>query len=234
METESTTRAEPESTVAEIMAHLAAGDVAWVYTLKAHHGTRIAATVRRILVALGQSHIARDAAEVDDIVDEVCFDVLFDKARSWRPDGGALPWVWAEKAIRSLVVARVGHRRAHIDEETLAALPDPSPMSPPSPPSHSGATGDVWTETCRRDARLALLDEAVAAVTNGRDRAVFVEYVLQKSLDDPSPANTVAAMVGLTPANVRKIHQRVRRRLTELIRSDPMYTPLRGLAILVR
>lgn len=228
METPTTTLAAPQVDLGEIMAHLAAGDVAWVYTLKAHHGTRIAAAVRRVLGELGQARVARDADEVDDIVDEVCFDVLFEKAASWRPDGGALPWVWAEKAIRSLIVARVGHRRADVDEETLAALPAPTP--PPGP----GPTGDVWADTCRSDAGLALLDRAVTAVTNERDRVVFVEYLVQKSLDDPSPSDTVAGIVELSSANVRKINERVRRRLTRLIDEDPMYTSLRGLAILVR
>ncbi|MEQ8718759.1 MAG: hypothetical protein RIE08_14200 [Acidimicrobiales bacterium] len=213
--------------IAVVMAHLAGGDIAFVTTLIDHHGARIAATVRRVLRGIGQAHIADDHREVTDIVGEVALDVIFEKASSWRPDGGALPWVWAEKAIRQLIVARIGHARVPVDDETLGQIPEPD-----GPVSHRRGTGDTWDIARANDERIALVDRALEVVASERDREVWRQYVIQQSNDDHSPANTVAAMTGLSSANVRKISQRVRQGLEHLAREDERFTELRSLAIL--
>lgn len=213
--------------IAVVMAHLADGDVAFVTTLTEHHGARIAATVRRLLRGIGQAHIADDHREVTDIVEEVALDVIFEKASSWRPDGGALPWVWAEKAIRQLIVARVGHPRVPVDDDTIGQIPEPA-----APVSHRGTTTDTWDIARANDERILLVDRALEVVASERDREVWRQYVIQQSNGDHSPANTVAAMTGLSPANVRKISQRVRQGLEHLARDDERFTQLRSLAIL--
>jgi DNA-directed RNA polymerase specialized sigma24 family protein len=213
--------------IAVVMTHLAGGDIAFVATLTEHHGARIAATVRRLLRGIGQAHIADDHHEVADIVDEIAFDIIFEKASSWRAEGGALPWVWAEKAIRQLLVSRVGHTRVAVNDDTLGEIPEPEP-----PVSHQRGTADTWDLARVDDERIVLVDRALELVASERDREVWRQYVIQQSNYDYSPSNTVAAMTGLSSTNVRKISQRVRQGLEHLARDDERFTALRSLAIL--
>jgi hypothetical protein len=60
---------------------------------------------------------------------------------------------------------------------------------------------------------VAAFTERLDAVASPPDRQVFAEYLLQQSHGDPSPSHTVAAILGLTPANVRQIVCRVRGRV---------------------
>ena len=78
-----------------------------------------------------------------------------------------------------------------------------------------------------RDERVALLRDAIARCGKERDQRVHIQYRIQKRTGDASPALTVAAEFGLTPANVRQIDLRMRRRLQRLIETDPRFEALR-------
>jgi DNA-directed RNA polymerase sigma subunit (sigma70/sigma32) len=79
----------------------------------------------------------------------------------------------------------------------------------------------VLTEAAGHDVRARRLIAGFdAANVSERDRAVFVEYLLQTDLGDPSPAVTVGAVFGLQAANVRQIVKRTRTRLAGPARTD--------------
>ncbi len=59
---------------------------------------------------------------------------------------------------------------------------------------------------------------------------MHLEYQVQKALGDRSPANTVGVMFDLSPANVRQIDRRVRRKLSDLQANDSAYTALARLS----
>lgn len=210
----------------QLMAAMAAGDRAAALTLVDDFGHQLATAVRRHLRGLHRDDVAQDRDEVHSLVIDVAL-LIADRAASWSP-GGALPWTWADRAIRSLVATHVGHARADIDPEQLERalrVVEPVPELPAA-----GEPLDQLAVLAERDERIALLREAIAhATTNERDAAVHVEYHVQQCNGDPSPAKTVGALFGLTPANVRQINRRVRARLRHLVEHEPRYAPLRDL-----
>lgn len=227
--------------VARLMAQMAAGDPAGAFALIAAFGGRLAGVVRRQLFAFGRRDVASDPAEVDYLVQSAAF-VLFDRAASWSPDG-ALPWTWAERAIRAEVVAYLGHPSVELDQERLDAgrLDTPAGSGPvrasggggPAVPS-TGAPGSAtsareFESLAARFPTVALLDVAIDEVASERDRLIHLEYGIQKRSGDASPSHTVAAQFGLTPQNVRQIDRRVRRRLQALVDADPRFADLRTL-----
>lgn len=211
----------------QLMALMAAGDRSAALPFADAFGGELAAAVRRHLRDLHRDDVARDRYEVHSLVIDVAL-LIADRAGSWSR-GGALPWTWADRAIRSLVVAHVGHARADVDPEHLereAGVAQPAGAGPSTGPSL-----DEFAVLADLDPTVGLLRAAIdEATTNGRDAAVHVEYRLQQCCGDPSPAVTVGEMFGLTPANVRQINRRVRARLRRLVDREPRYTPLRDLA----
>lgn len=220
--------------VARLMAQMAAGDPAAVFALVASFGGRLAGVVRRQLFAFGRRDVAADPHEVDYLVQSAAL-VLFDRAASWSPDG-ALPWTWAERAIRAEVVAYLGHPSVELDPDHLeAGRRAPAPPGTAHlpldgvPGDRSGPAAAEFDDLVARIPTVALLDQAIDAVASERDRRVHLEYRIQKRSGDASPAHTVAAEFGLTPENVRQIDSRVRRRLRALVASDPRFADLRHL-----
>jgi len=203
-----------------LMAAMASGDRAALFPFVEIFGNVLAAMVRRTLADLGRNDVAKKPEDVDYLVQSAAF-VIFDRSSSWRPDGGALPWVWAERAIRAEIVRWLGHPAVEwsgdIEVDDLrAGLPI--------------ASREVDLSSLAADHRLvALLLEAVKEVASERDRHVHLEYQIQKGLGDRSPATTVADIFGLSPANVRQIDRRVRQKLQDLIVSDRRFAALIGL-----
>ena len=103
--------------VARLMAQMAAGDPAAIFAFVAAFGGRLAGVVRRQLFAYGRRDMAADPHDIDFLVQSAAL-VLYDRAASWSPDG-ALPWTWAERAIRAEVVAYLGHPTVELDAERL-------------------------------------------------------------------------------------------------------------------
>ena len=206
------------------MAAMAAGDAAFIFTLIEHFGGHLAGAIRRIVSEMGRLDVLGDSAEIDGLVHDSAF-FLFDHAAAWSPDGGALPWTWADRGIRNLVAVAVGHRVVS-DAEDLEVEVSTAPAG------GVDLGPDDLGVLLERSADLRLFIEAVHAVSNPRDADVFVQYRLQQRLGDRSPANTVAAMFDLTPANVRQIHHRVRIRLGPVLSTD-RYRRIADLPLLV-
>lgn len=203
------------------MADLAVDDAAAIPFVRAY-GDRLAGVVRRILIDFGRRDLARDDAEVNGLVWEAAF-VIAERAGAWDPTG-ALPWSWAYRAIRSVVAGQIGNARTDADVEALD-LVDPASTRP-----GSGAADVDLARLAADEPAFALLLEALALVgCTERQRDVHLEYRIQKALGDPSPANTVGAAFGLSPANVRQIDRRVRQRIIDLAAEDERFFALRDL-----
>lgn len=220
--TATATHGDRKQSVAVLMARMAAGDAAAIFELYDEFGAAIAASVRRVLATRGAVGLPRE--EVDGIVIEVCTD-LFERAASWSPDGGALPWVWAERRIGNLVDRALGQHADSLDVEHVAD----------TLPAERWAAADepdllhVLRRAAERRPECALLADALGSVATERDRELFLEVGIQASLGDRSPAVTVGALLGMQPDAVRQQHRRVKRRLQQLAAQDTRFAPLAAL-----
>lgn len=209
-----------------IMAAMAAGDQAAVFGLYAEFGGQLAGHVRRQLAYLGVHRV--DADDLDGLVIDACL-ALSDCAGAWAPEGGALPWTWAERRLAALVSAWVGQRASPFDAESHDRAGE-------QPATTAGGGGDaaeleVLAGLARRDQACALLLDALAQVACERDRAIVLELRTQSDAGDPSPATTVARRYGLTPEAVRQVACRVRARLRRLALADARFASLLDLAL---
>jgi len=205
--------------VEALMARLAGGDAAAVFALAEHHGARIAGVVRRHLRACGVE--ATTPEEVQGLVLDACME-LRTVAPAWRP-GGALPWWWAERRIRVLVARWVGVHADPLDERGEgAAVPEPPPA-----PSREGSLADAFARLVEEDPRVRLVAEA-ARVARVDDVALLclLDYRVQQDQGDPSPAHTLAPRYGVSPEALRQRISRGRRRLREVVRTDPRFAAL--------
>jgi DNA-directed RNA polymerase specialized sigma24 family protein len=216
--------------VAAIMARMAAGDEAAAVTLFLEFGEQVKAKIRRIVRSQGASHLTSE--DVDGLAFDACL-ALVPRAGSWDPDGGALPWVWAERRLVSLVAAYVGQYGASYDDAAGAAGgADGADVAGVAFAGDDAGDDEVLDRLAARSPACALLRDALAATCSERDRHVFLMFTVQQDADDPSPSVTVAAAFGLTPDNVRQIARRVRVRLVGLADSDRRYAGLRDLPLL--
>jgi hypothetical protein len=212
----------------ELMARMATGDDAAAISLYREFGPAIRPGVAVVARRLHASHLTPE--DIDGIVLDVCLDLL-KRAGSWDPNGGALPWVWAERRVLRIVSDFVGQYGSPFDESF--------------PPGHEPEGGGVALsepdlgedETLDRLARrlptVALFAEALEAVTDReRNRHVLLLYELQRSSGDPSPALTVGQVHGMKPAAVRKCVERTKRALITLAASEARFAAIAGLPIL--
>ncbi|MEA3019355.1 MAG: hypothetical protein QOI47_879 [Actinomycetota bacterium] len=207
-----------------VMAAMAAGDRGATFDLYAEFGGSVRATVRRLLRRLGLDSVPQE--ELDGLVIDACLE-LQSCAGSWDPDGGALPWVWAERRLLAVVSRWVGQHADALDErEEVIDLLVASAAGPGHEPSAIDLLAGMDHPTC------ILLREALAAVATRRDQAILLEVGLQRSLGDASPAVTIGPEVGLRPDAVRQVLRRVRQRLSALAATEPRYAPLVDLALL--
>lgn len=209
----------------EVMAGMAAGDMAMLVALIDEFGSPLRGVVRRTLFAFGRRELLVDPSDLTDLVTTAALEI-FDRAGAWDP-AGAPPWIWAERALRSALASHVGHALADVDVEQLDNQPVqlPLPLTPPL----DGDARRVVRRLAELEPRAAMWWDAVGTVATDRNRRIYFEFELQKALGDRSPAGTVATMFGLKPDNVRQIAHRVRVRLTDRIRSDARLAPLRDL-----
>ena len=84
--------------VRQLMAALARGDERRVFDLVDEFGERLRAVVAHHLRTFGRTDVLASPDEVGSLVLSAAF-VLAERAGSWDP-AGALPWTWAERAIR--------------------------------------------------------------------------------------------------------------------------------------
>lgn len=206
--------------LATVMARLASGDVGAMsdfYSLAE-------GPVRRMILHEFQSKgIWVDHDRLQDLVGD-CLVELVRLAGSWRPEGGALPWRWAQ---RRLVAGAFRGLGLFTDEISAGLDPEAAPI----------AIGDVRTDMgaalrslSDRDERIALLRDALDVAVTARDAEVWLEVLSETASGGPCPAATVGEHLGLSSANVRKICQRVRERLQRLAAEDATFTSLIELA----
>lgn len=207
--------ASPNRTVlVRLMASMATGDPAALFPFIDEFGNELAGTVRRLLMSLNRPDVLRKNEDVDYLVQSAAF-VLFDRSPSWDP-AGALPWTWAERAIRAEIVRWLGHPAVEWDDRSHGEADVGLPVM---------VTPDL-VDLAGDHVELAQLLSALTAVASERDAKVHLEYQAQKALGDRSPANTVGEMLGLSPSNIRQIDRRVRQRLSGLAESDPSFATL--------
>ncbi|MGI8794695.1 MAG: hypothetical protein ACR2H3_16230 [Acidimicrobiales bacterium] len=210
----------------QIMARLAAGDRAAAFTLLEEFGPPIRAAVRRQFDALG---VAADPATLDELTVSAVLEVEACSG-GWRPDGGALPWVWANRRLLAMVSSHVGQHHDSLDAEGAVELQARPTITAVDDPAEIEVLR--WVAQVRPEA--ALLLAALEEVTSVRDRAVLLAYEAYRADGDPSPARTVARQFELTPANARQIVKRAKDRVRALAGCDERFAPLVTLALLAR
>jgi len=203
--------------LARLMALMAVGDHAALFPFINEFGAELAGTVRRLLVSLNRPDVARNREDVDYLVQSTAF-VLFDRSAAWDPQG-ALPWTWAERAIRAEIVRWLGHPAVEWDNQTHGTTQVDAVMVTPDLIDLADDHNEV---------KQLLI--ALKAIASERDAQVHLEYQVQKALGDRSPANTVGAMFDLSPANVRQVDRRVRQKLSELRANNSAYAVLARLS----
>ncbi len=204
----------------ETMCRLGTGDAAAVWSLIDDFGDDLAKVARSIVSAAGRRDVLDDPGRVEGIVVDIALH-LFHDAAAWDPQGGALPWVWARRAIEKIVYADLGHRSVELDE-----LVRDHRGAAPAAPSMVIEVDSTLAVIAERDEAVAKLVEAISLVGSPRDAAVHTEYRIQHAAGDPSPANTVAEEFGLQPANVRQIDGRMRRKLRQLAEADSSFSEI--------
>lgn len=208
------------------MVAMAEGDHSAVFTLVDEFGDQIAAMVRSQLASYGRRDLLRDRDEMVGLVHTAAFEIL-DRAGSWDP-AGAPPWVWAGHAIRAAVAQQIGHPLADIDVDRLVERQALMPFSRSGPDradldDHRDLDLDRLAE---RHPQVRLLLDALSVTASERDQVVVGQFLIQKAFGDPSPSHTVAAECGLSPANVRQIVSRLRRKLQAMAAHDARYRGL--------
>lgn len=205
----------------EVMRRLAEGELAMVWVLVTEFGPELERAVRGHLRAIHRYEVAGEPGRLEGLVTAVAL-WFHDHGSAYDPTG-ALPWVWARKAIRALVSDEVGHRCDDIDSaEVRAELEAAAPSLDPS--------AIELRDLAEREPTVALLIEAAEEVGSERDAKVHLEYRVQWALGDPSPSHTVAELSGLAAANVRQIDTRMRKKVARLVSVEERYEPLKELA----
>ncbi len=212
-----------------VMAAMAAGDKAAVFSLYNEFWGQLAAAVRRELRRLGVEDAG--AEDVEGMVLDACF-VLFDCGGAWKPEGGALPWTWATRRIAGVVSDWVGQHADEFDADRTGEQPENSASSPgPSTGDDDEALLAVLSRMAERSARCALVLEALERVATARDQEMMLELCCQIAAGDPSPALTVAARFKVSAEVVRQAASRVRKRLRLLAAADERFDGLGDLGL---
>ena len=201
-----------------LMASMAVGDLAALWTFHETFESKLRAVVLADVRSMHRDDVARDADRIASLTADAA-TVIFERASGWKP-GGAMPWNWAGRAIRSMIAAEIGHRLVELGDD-------------------ESADGQVGGAAVASDADLTIarfaslaaelepFGEAWCAVGSHRDQEAAWLFRVQKETGDPSPAHTVANEFGISPANARKIHQRHFERVNEVIWNDERFEPLR-------
>ena len=210
--------------LAEIMA-MAAEDESAVVALYLEFGEEIGSVIRFLVPRRGGAHLDED--DLDALTFDACL-VLARLAGSWRADGGALPWTWARARLDTLVCERIGPVTTPlVREEQLGATPAPFAAV-----LDDGAAGTTLSTLARGDERCALLLEALDRSVSPTDAEVLLRLRVQLDSGDPSPSHTVADELGVLAPAIRQRASRARRKLAEVIRSEPRYAPIADIALL--
>ena len=206
------------------MMRMSEGDRAAAFELYAEVGSAVQGSIARIVRGVGATHL--DGDDLDALTLDVCMELL-PLSRSWDADGGALPWVWANRRVAAIVSAYVGQYASPFQDEH-----GDGPTDVHAPPVDDLPDEVALARLARREPLVALLLEALASVSTGRDLQVVLLFAVQQAQGDPSPSHTVADATGLRPDNVRQIVSRTRGRLGRLVASDVRFGALGRLPFL--
>lgn len=213
-----------EARLAELMAQAAERDPAAVFALRETFAPELERSVRGIASSRG---VRLSADEVDQLAIDVAME-LYALAPAWNPEFGVPPWVWARHRVTAVVDGHVGQHTRPLELVERGELDRPAP---PASSDREPSVVDVIEQLAAEDASVALVRDALVAVASERDRALFLEVLVQTSLGDRAAAATVGALLGMKPEAVRQQVSRIRRRLRELAATDPRYADLAHLAI---
>jgi hypothetical protein len=211
-------RSDDRSRVTELMARIVDGDEAAFFTLVDEFDRRVAYNVRQIVTDMGRRDILADEDEMGGLVTDAWL-VVRERAGGWSPDGGAMPWRWAHRAILHRVSEVVGHR--------TSPLPDDDGVEDESWSSTGDGDDLILTRLRSDDPRLALMLTTLKDNHSERDYLIVVEYLQQQSFGDPSPSHTVGRLYRVKPDNARQIYHRARKRMRQLAADDPALESLR-------
>ena len=187
-----------------LMGAMAQGDSGALFTFVDRFRPELTSTVRSILGSVGRRDVGARPADIEFLVLSAGI-VVYDRSARWNREG-AVPWLWAIRAIRGEIVQWLGHPRVEFVAEWHSG---PEAVA-------TGSSDITYRDLAARNEEIAAWIEAAQQVTSARNADVHIEYQTQKSLGDPSPANTVGRQFNLQPANVRQIDRRVRRQLGQL------------------
>ena len=192
--------------------------------------TEFGGELRRALVGLSRrlELPVPDADELDGLTFDACGGLRV-VARWWRPDGGALPWVYGRDRLTTMLRHHAGPiQRPLLDRDLVegAAAPAAAPDDPPAV-----VVLDRLVRA-RDEPVVRLFQDALARVVPSRDRELVLLYAQQQAAADPSPSHTVASLVGRQPDAVRQAFSRARRRLRSLAIADDGFRPLLALPLL--
>jgi len=199
-----------------MMVGVAEGDQVAVAELWAIARPNLTWIVRGALRETGRSF----GPEVVEDAVSAAFLALVERAGSWSPHGGALPWNWARKMVRGCAFEALGRAFVNLDDPAVADQPADGPAGEgstptPAPVEDPLALFEQLAEV--EPAVAAALERFRRAVPKDRDLRVFLRVLFEQGEGNPRPAVTVAALEGLTPANVRQIFHRVGAKLDPIL-----------------
>lgn len=210
----------------ELMTRLADRDPVAVGSMRVEFRTPIAAAVRRHLGIQGRAVVTEE--EIDELVLEVVLE-LVDCAHAWDPDGGAQPWVWADRRVAAAVTRYLGQWADEFDPDRHEA---PFDAFVASFAALDLDLRDVLERRAAHDPLCTMVRDALVLVGSPRDQSMLLEYVAQRVAGDPSPARTVGRAFGVEPPAVRQVVRRMRVKLSRLAGEDGRFAALADLALL--
>lgn len=207
----------PDDPLEALMARMAAGELAALWEFHETFETRLRGVVLSNVRSMGRRDVAADTDRIKALTADAAA-VIFHRSAGWKP-GGAKPWNWAGRAIRSMIAADIGHRSVELGhDDTLEGEVNDAP---------AGGADLTLERFVSLHSSHELFGEAYCSVSSDRDQLAAWLFRVQKVNDDPSPAHTVSDEFGITAAHARKIHERHFSRVHALIWSDDRYAPLR-------
>jgi hypothetical protein len=207
----------------ELMGAMAGGRIEAAFALRDEYAGSLRHAVRR---ALRARQVDLPRAEIDELVADVAL-VLFEHAGAWRPEGGALPWVWAQHRIVNAVDRHLGCFAEHLDDERLHAWEVAGADRAPRPaPGDEPAAFDLLEALAGDDPRLRALADALSEVATPRDREMWLQMRVQEVLGDPAPAASVGRGHGVSAAAARQQRHRVGVRLRDLATTDERFAAI--------
>jgi hypothetical protein len=206
---------------------MAGGRIEAAFHLREEFAGSLRHAVRR---ALRARQVELPVSEVEELVADAAL-VLFEHAGAWRPEGGALPWIWAQHRIVNAVDRHIGMFVDALDDDRLARweAADVDRGHQPAP-GDEPASFELLESMAADDPRLRALAEALTEVATPRDREMWLEMRVQEVLGDPTPAASVARGHGVSAAAARQQRHRVGVRLRDLVSSDERFATLADLA----